>query len=97
MKKSGRILIVAELAREYGFKDVGGVLLYLVSNSSEFDRAFILIFGEMRTFQNTPCLVISPDILIIGALFLILLCDFVNNKTKTDVERLMDFANGYQF
>jgi len=25
MKKSGRILIVAELAREYGFKDVGGV------------------------------------------------------------------------
>ena len=24
MKKSGRILIVAELAREYGFKDVGG-------------------------------------------------------------------------
>ena len=23
-KKSGRILIVAELAREYGFKDVGG-------------------------------------------------------------------------
>ena len=27
MKKSGRILIVAELAREYGFKDVGGVLL----------------------------------------------------------------------
>ena len=60
MKKSGRILIVAELAREYGFKDVGGVLLYLVSNSSEFDRAFILIFGEMRTFQNTPCLVNKP-------------------------------------
>ena len=25
MKKSGRILIVAELAREYGFKDVGGL------------------------------------------------------------------------
>lgn len=25
MKKSGRILIVAELAKEYGFKDVGGV------------------------------------------------------------------------
>ena len=24
MKKSGRIQIVAELAREYGFKDVGG-------------------------------------------------------------------------
>ena len=24
MKKSGRILVVAELAREYGFKDVGG-------------------------------------------------------------------------
>ena len=28
MKKSGRILIVAELAREYGFKDVGGMLVY---------------------------------------------------------------------
>ena len=27
MKKSGRILIVAELAREYEFKDVGGVLV----------------------------------------------------------------------
>ena len=26
MKKSGRIQIVAELAREYGFKDVGGKL-----------------------------------------------------------------------
>ena len=26
MKKSGRILVVAELAREYGFKDVGGLL-----------------------------------------------------------------------
>lgn len=25
MKKTGRILIVAELAREYGFKDVGGL------------------------------------------------------------------------
>ena len=25
MKKTGRILIVAELAREYGFKDVGGM------------------------------------------------------------------------
>ena len=32
MKKSGRILIVAELAREYGFKDVGGTLVYLVSS-----------------------------------------------------------------
>ena len=31
MKKSGRILIAAELAREYGFKDVGGVLVYLVT------------------------------------------------------------------
>ena len=27
MKKTGRILIVAELAREYGFKDVGGLCL----------------------------------------------------------------------
>lgn len=27
MKKTGRILIVAELAREYGFKDVGGMCL----------------------------------------------------------------------
>ena len=25
MKKTGRILIVAELAKEYGFKDVGGM------------------------------------------------------------------------
>ena len=43
MKKSGRILIVAELAKEYGFKDVGSVLVYLLSNSSEFDHAMVLI------------------------------------------------------
>ena len=30
MKKSGRILIVAELAREYGFKDVGGKSVFYV-------------------------------------------------------------------
>ena len=29
MKKTGRILIVAELAREYGFKDVGGLFIVL--------------------------------------------------------------------
>ena len=29
MTKSGRVLIVAELAREYGFKDVGGTYLLL--------------------------------------------------------------------
>ena len=27
MKKSGRILLTAELGREYGFKDVGGELI----------------------------------------------------------------------
>lgn len=56
MKKSGRILIVAELAREYGFKDVGGMLVYLVSNSGEFDQAMICIilyFIELWTIQNT--------------------------------------------
>lgn len=56
MKKSGRILIVAELAREYGFKDVGGMLVYLVSNSGEFDQAMICIilyFIEWWTIQNT--------------------------------------------
>ncbi|XP_046861714.1 dehydrogenase/reductase SDR family member 1-like [Xenia sp. Carnegie-2017] len=26
MKKSGKVLVIAELAREYGFTDVGGVL-----------------------------------------------------------------------
>ena len=45
MKKSGRILIVAELAREYGFKDVGGTLVYLVSNSGKFDQAMILFLS----------------------------------------------------
>ena len=52
MKKSGRIWIVAELAKEYGFKDVGGMLVYLVSNSGKFDRAMILIlvrFGHFKT------------------------------------------------
>ena len=36
MKKSGRILIVAELAKEYGFKDVGGTFVYLVSSSGDW-------------------------------------------------------------
>lgn len=60
MKKSGRILIVAELAREYGFKDVGGTLVCLVSSIWSCHDFY---FGEMRTFQNPSCLVNSPDIL----------------------------------
>ena len=52
MKKSGRILIVAELAREYEFKDVGGVLVYLVSIQASLIEPWSH-FVEMRTIQNT--------------------------------------------
>ena len=51
MKKSGRILIVAELAREYGFKDVGGTLVYLVSNSGKFDQAMIFFLVRCGQFK----------------------------------------------
>lgn len=57
MKKSGRILIVAELAKEYGFKDVGGMFLYLVSSSGDWVwPSHDSYFGETRTFQTTSCL-----------------------------------------
>lgn len=38
MKKSGRILVVAELAREYGFKDVGGNTNLFMNRSEPVDQ-----------------------------------------------------------
>ena len=46
MKKSGRILIVAELAREYGFKDVGGMLEYLVSILASLYEPWFLFWWD---------------------------------------------------
>ena len=44
-------MIVAELAREYSFKDVGGMLVYLVSNSSKFDQAMIFFLVRCGQFK----------------------------------------------
>ena len=79
MKKSGRILIVAELAKEYGFKDVGGTCVYLVSSSGDWVwPSHDSYFGETRTLQTTSCLALT----ICRGLFLTLLCDFANNRKK---------------
>ena len=43
MTKSGKTLIVAELAREYGFKDVGGLLSSAVELHSEFDTYILFV------------------------------------------------------
>ena len=44
MKMSGRILMVADLARKYGFKDVGGVLVYLVSIRASLIKLLFLFW-----------------------------------------------------
>ena len=44
MKMSGRILMVADLARKYGFKDVGGVLVYLVSIQASLIKLLFLFW-----------------------------------------------------
>ena len=51
MKKSGRVLIVAELAKEYGYKDVGGLFIslhyFLVIDMLLYNLQGVL-FGEFR-------------------------------------------------
>ena len=44
MKKSGKVLVVAELAREYGFKDVGGMSFYIVP--------FYIIWADMVSIDS---------------------------------------------
>ena len=60
MKKTGKILISAELAREYGFKDTGGLNLSLFSNSANF--LFSICFKFMKNFKVLPLQSISLGI-----------------------------------
>ncbi|XP_078365326.1 dehydrogenase/reductase SDR family member 1-like [Oculina patagonica] len=62
MKKSGRILIVAELAREYGFKDVGGAQpLSLRQVKYHLQRTYPSLAWMMPEFVHVPAWLVAAS------------------------------------